>query len=125
MKLRTVFAIFAVAATIALLQLIDVGSAKADGAIAVGRCDRIGWAYGPDLGDVRRRALWQCRRNGDYSCKIVTTTVDACAAIAVSGNCGARGWATGGSRGRAEALALDACARYGGRDCSIRRWVCS
>src|ERR1700719_4399563 len=85
MKLRSVSMIFAAAATIAAMQLIDVGSANADGAIAVGRCDRIGWAYGPDLRDARRRALWECRKNGDYTCRIVTTTVDACAAIAVSG----------------------------------------
>jgi len=74
---------------------------------------------------VWRNAMQACRKNGDTTCKIVATTYDACAAIAVSGHCGPRGWGTAATRTRAEAVALENCARYGGRDCTVRKWVCS
>jgi hypothetical protein len=125
MRIRPVLTLVTAVAIIIGSQFIDVGRATAGGAIAVGKCDRIGWSYGSNLDTARYRALWECSRNGDSTCRIVTTTVDACAAIAVSGDCGSRGWATAGSRARAEQMALNECWKFGGRDCSVRRWVCS
>jgi len=124
-KLR--FALIAVAATtVAALQVIDVTSAKADGAMAVGKCENIGWATHRDIRVARRNALAACRKDGDTTCKIVATTVDACAAIAISGTkCGSRGWGTGPTQKKAEAVALENCARYGGKECTVRKWVCS
>ena len=125
MGIRHCLTFVAATATIAAAQLIDVGRATAGGAIALGKCDRIGWSYSPNLDTARYRALWECSRTGDTTCRIVTTTVDACAAVAISGECGARGWGTAGARGRAEQIALAECRRFGGTDCSVRRWVCS
>jgi Domain of unknown function (DUF4189) len=113
------------AGILAATQLIDVTGARADGAIAAGKCDNIGWAFHADVRVARRNAMQACRKNGDASCNIVTTTIDACAAIAISGHCGSRGWGTASTRARAEALALESCARYGGRECTVRKWVCS
>jgi hypothetical protein len=100
-------------------------TARADGAIAVGRCDSYGYASGyASVGSARDRALAKCASHGDHSCQVIVNLSGACGAFAVSGLCGARGWAFAPTRDRAEYLALDYCARYGGHHCRVRMWVC-
>jgi hypothetical protein len=94
------------------------------GALAVGECDRHGYAWGQPSSDIAQaRALAGCGNSA--TCNVVITVNHACAAFAVSGDCSARGWAYADSRAQAERLALSSCARYGGYDCGIRRWLCS
>jgi hypothetical protein len=109
----------------ALITLVEPPAASAAGAIALGRCTRIGWSnnFGSRSG-ARAEALSRCRENGDGSCKVVVTVRGLCGAVAISGNCEARGWAYAGSRGEAEQLALNECSSRGGRGCTIHRWVC-
>ncbi len=113
------------AALSALIVVAQPTAAPAAGAIALGRCDRIGWSNGyGSMGGARAEALEQCRSNGDGSCEVVVQVNGACAAVAISGNCGARGWAWSGSRGAAERMALRQCYNHGGSGCTIRRWIC-
>jgi hypothetical protein len=110
----------------AILALGDI-AAQAAGAIAIGRCDRVGYSYDqPSPGAAAARALAECRANGDSSCSVVVRMRRVCGAFAISGRggCGARGWAYGGSRALAENIALGECRRHGGRGCRIQVWVC-
>ena len=100
----------------------NVGAA---GALAIGSCDRHGYAYDyATVDQARTRALVECASEGDRSCHVVSETAGGCAAFAISGNCGPRGWSSASSRTEAEGLALDYCRRYGGAHCRVRRWVC-
>lgn len=102
-------------------------SADAAGAIAIGRCNRVGYAYdNPTPAGAALRALAECSSNGDGSCKVVVTLRRSCGAFVVAGQggCGARGWAYAGSRRAAENIALKTCRNYGGRNCHIQAWVC-
>ena len=112
---------------VAAAMLGAVASAGAAGAIAVGSCDRSGYSY--DHGNAalaRTRALAECAKNGDRSCRIVVNTRRNCGAFAVdeTNRCGARGWGLAPSRRRAEVIALAQCASYGGRNCVVRTWTC-
>jgi len=115
-----------VLAIFAILAASDL-AAQAAGAIAIGRCDRVGYSFDqPSPGAAAGRALAECRSNGDRTCSVVVRMQRVCGAFAVSGRggCGARGWAYGGSRALAEDIALGECRRHGGRDCRIQVWVC-
>ncbi len=118
---RIVFAAAAVAAPLSA----GIPPAMASSAIALGQCDRLGYAYGyGSLGAAKAAALNECASNGDKTCEIVVTVNSGCGAVAVSANCGSRGWAYAHSRGEAENLAVKECIQHGGANCTIRRWVC-
>ena len=108
-----------------LTLLSQTISAHAAGALAVGRCDRLGYATGyASLTAARAHALEQCAREGDQTCEVVVTIRGMCAAFAISGTCGARGWAYAPLRATAEQLALNWCIREGGTECTVQRWIC-
>lgn len=110
---------------LAAMLLAEVPAATADGALAVGKCDRNGYTFGyRSMAVARADAVANCASTGDRTCEIVVTIRGVCGAFAVSGECGARGWAYAPSRGAAERLAINLCVRYGGTNCTIRRWVC-
>jgi hypothetical protein len=109
------------------LALFTGSKAGAAGAIAIGKCDRVGYSYDyPSQRAAERRALSECRARGDRSCQVVVTIHQSCGAVAVSGpgGCSARGWAYAGTRARAENIALGQCRKYGGRNCHVKAWVC-
>jgi len=109
----------------ALITFAEPPVASAAGAIALGRCTRIGWSNNYDSrSGARAEALSQCRANGDGTCEVIVTVRGLCGAVAISGNCSARGWAYAGSRGEAERLALNECRSHGGHGCTIHRWLC-
>lgn len=100
-------------------------AAEAAGALAIGKCDRNGWAYGyGTVVEAREAAVAHCASNGDTTCHVVYSIDGNCAAFAVDGSCGARGWSRAANRSAAEAAAIEACQSYGGSNCTIRRWVC-
>jgi hypothetical protein len=95
------------------------------GGIAVGTCDRIGWATGFDNVDAARSTILEtCAKDGDKACRIVLPVVGNCAAFVMAGTCGPRGWASGADRRQAEEQALRNCEEHGGRDCTVRRSIC-
>jgi hypothetical protein len=109
-----------------LLAASDL-AAEAAGAIAIGRCNRVGYSFDqPSPGAAAGRALAECRSNGDRSCSVVMRIERICGAFAVSGQggCGARGWAYAGSRAAAENIAMVQCQGRGGINCRIQAWVC-
>lgn len=118
---KTVFA----AAALAAVCLAGISSARANSAIALGKCDRLGYAYGyGSLGEAKAQALAECASEGDATCEIVVSVHFGCGAVAVSANCGSRGWAYAHSLGEAKYLAVKGCIDHGGIKCTIRRWVC-
>ena len=122
-----IFTIICSALALCGLVLVADNAAEAAGAIAIGKCDRVGYSYNyPSRGAAERRALSECRARGDGSCQVVVNVSGACGAFAVSGQggCGARGWAYAGTRARAETIALNQCRKYGGRNCHVKAWVC-
>jgi len=109
--------------------LLPLATAPADaagiGAVAVGACDRLGYATGYDnLDAATAAALQACASNGDRSCKVILSIQGNCAAFAIAGPCGARGWATAPDRRQVEEKAVTACSLRGGRDCTVRRSIC-
>jgi hypothetical protein len=112
---------------VALLAAVDGAPSRAAtfGAVAVGACDRLGYASGyNNLAQARASALKTCTSNGDKSCRIILSIQGDCAAFAVSGPCGARGWANAAARAQAEETAIARCSLRGGRSCTIRRSIC-
>jgi len=92
-----------VAATLLLatatLMLVAVNTARAAGALAIGRCGAFGEAYDVgNINDARKSALGKCQSE---SYRVVAVTKRGCAAFAVdfTSACAADGW------GRARALA--------------------
>lgn len=109
---------------VAVLFLAGAACAQAAGALAGGTCGQYGTAYGYDyVGDARRSALDRC---GAYSCRVLVTVRNQCAAFAVDRDrrCGSRGWAYAPNRAQAEELALRYCYDNAGYDCRVRAWVC-
>ena len=113
------------AAIVAIAIFGAISSAGAAGAIAIGSCDRSGYSFDyANAALARTRALAECAKNGDRTCRIVVNTRRNCGAFAVAGRCGARGWGAAPNRARAEAIALAQCSSYGGRNCRVRTWTC-
>src|SRR5271167_1770296 len=113
------------AAIAALLAMTDIAVVDAAGALAVGQCSRNGRSYDyADQADANARAIAECAKEGDDTCRVVATIRGACAAFALDGDCGAQGWGTGSSRAEAERTAIEYCARYGGANCEVHGWVC-
>jgi len=116
-----------VGAAVALIAAVHGAPSRAAtvGAVAVGACDRLGYASGyNNLAQAQASALEVCATNGDKSCRTILSIQGNCAAFAVSGPCGARGWANAAARLQAEETAMARCSLRGGRNCTIRRSIC-
>jgi hypothetical protein len=117
-----------VAATLLLatatLMLVAVNTARAAGALAIGKCGAYGQAYDfATAKEASESALGKCEGK---PCRVVTTTKRGCAAFAVDGTdpCGAHGWGRGSRLGSAQNDALRSCYKDGGKDCMIRTFFC-
>jgi hypothetical protein len=113
----------AVAAGLLFASGLDIETARAAGALAIGTCGAYGLSY--DYGGApaaSTAALGQC--TGE--CQLAAQMHKTCAALAIDGHnaCGAFGYAAGPRLGQAQNTALLYCYRNGGRDCVIRAWVC-
>ena len=109
---------------ITLVSVVTFNTARAAGALAVGKCGAFGQSYDfPDLAGARDSALAQCQ-GGD--CKVVATVKRSCTAYSVDGAnpCGAGGWGKGPRLGAAQNDALRSCYKAGGKDCVIRTFLC-
>jgi hypothetical protein len=112
-----------VAATAALLH-VAVQTARAAGALAVGRCGAYGEAHDfGSAGAARQSALAKCRGDG---CKVVVTVKRGCAALAVdyADACGGQGWGQAPRLGAAQNAALRTCYEAGAKDCVVRAFFC-
>ncbi|MGB7257508.1 MAG: DUF4189 domain-containing protein [Pseudolabrys sp.] len=117
-----------VAATLLLatatLMLVAVNTARAAGALAIGKCGAYGQAYDfANAKEASESALGKCEGK---PCRVVTTTKHGCAAFSVDGTdpCGAHGWGRGSRLGSAQNDALRSCYKDGGKDCMIRTFFC-
>lgn len=112
---------------VAFGALLGSDRARADGALAVGKCGAYGYSTKySSLSDARRRALRECRSHNGENCEIKLTLMGNCAAMATdrSRSCGAGGWARRATRSAAERVAIEQCEKFGGRDCRVRVGFC-
>jgi hypothetical protein len=112
-----------VLATVTLMS-VAVTTARAAGALAVGKCGAYGQAFDyPDAAGARQTALSQCKSS---DCQVVTEFTRACAALAIDivDPCTANGWGRSARLGRAQNGALKSCYQSGGKDCVIRTFMC-
>jgi hypothetical protein len=103
--------------------LVNTGTARAAGALAIGSCGAYGLAYDfPQPEAANAAALAQCAGG----CKVATPMRGNCAALSIDmrNACGAFGYAAAARLGEAQNTALRYCYRNGGKDCVIRAWVC-
>ncbi|MBO0757384.1 MAG: DUF4189 domain-containing protein [Bradyrhizobiaceae bacterium] len=103
---------------------MDLSSAGAAGALAVGACGAYGYAFDFSmLVEARAAALANCTNK---RCRLVLVMQHACGAFAIDGHdaCGAHGYAEAPRLGQAQNIALQYCYKYGGRDCVIRAFAC-
>ncbi len=110
-------------ATVTLMSVV-MTTARAAGALAVGKCGAYGQAFDyADSAGARETALAQCQ---GPDCQVVTEFARACAALAVdiADPCSANGWGRSPRLGRAQNGALKACYNSGGKDCVIRTFMC-
>ena len=108
----------------ATLMLVAVNTARAAGALAIGRCGAFGEAY--DFGTIdqaRKSALAKCQGG---TCLVVAVTKRGCAAFAVDfGNaCGPHGCGKGPRLGVGQNEALRTGYKAGGKECMIRTFFC-
>lgn len=135
---------FTLALVVSVPLLVAAGSARADGAIAVGLPEegaQEGFAYGFASGyradEAERRALEQCRRSrGSASrdvrdlCRVVETFSSGCVAVAMDPKDGTPGvgWGLGPDRRTAEREAISACHATAGEgrrlSCKVDAWAC-
>jgi len=111
-------------AATATLVLVTVQTARAAGALAVGKCGAYGEAYGfRSIADADRSALAKCKAG---SCRVVATVKRGCAALAVdyANPCGSHGWGKGARLGATQNVALRSCYADGAKDCVIRTFFC-
>jgi hypothetical protein len=119
-------ALVAGALMVAIVTLMSVvmTTARAAGALAVGKCGAYGQAFDyPDADAARKTAMAQCQ---GPDCQVVTEFTRSCAALAVdiADPCTANGWGRSARLGRAQNGALKACYQGGGKDCVIRTFMC-
>ena len=108
----------------ATLMLVTVQTARAAGALAVGKCGAYGEAYDfHSIADASKTALDKCK---DGSCRVVATVKHGCAALAVdyANPCGSHGWGKGPRLGASQNVALRSCYKDGAKDCVIRTFFC-
>ena len=114
----------ALLAAITTLMLVTVQTARAAGALAVGKCGAYGEAYDfRNLAEASRSALGKCK--GD-DCRVVATVKRGCAALAVdyANACGGRGFGMAPRLGAAQNVALKHCYADGAKECVIRTFFC-
>src|SRR5687768_2841113 len=73
------------------------GSARAEGALAIGNCGAYGYGFNYDTeAGARDRAMKECTGNRGKNCKVVVTLSGNCAAYAIDNrrSCGAWGLAS-------------------------------
>jgi hypothetical protein len=108
----------------ATLMLVVVNTARAAGALAVGKCGAFGEAFDfQSVAEARKNALAKCTGG---ACRVVATVERGCAALAVdyADGCGAHGWGKASDLGRAQNAALKSCYRGGAKECVIRTFFC-
>lgn len=135
---------FVLSALVSLPLMISAGSARADGALAVGLPEEgaqegfaYGFATGYGAGEAERRAVAQCRKSrGSASrdvrdlCRVVETFSSGCVAMAMDPKNGTPGvgWGLGPDRVTAERRAITACHETAGEgrrlSCKIDAWSC-
>jgi hypothetical protein len=119
-----VLVVAALLAATATLMLVTVQTARAAGALAVGKCGAYGEAFGfRSAADASKSALAKCK---DESCRVVATVKRGCAALAVdyANPCGSHGWGKGPRLGASQNVALRSCYTDGAKDCVIRTFFC-
>ena len=118
----------AVAAGIVLLSSVWlITGARADGALAVGQCDRFGYSYRQSSAEEAGHVAFRgCAAEGDSSCRVVLNVEGSCYAFAVDGynRCGPRGWGYAGSLHEAREYARSYCHQQGGHECTIKVEMC-
>jgi hypothetical protein len=108
----------------ATLMLVVVNTARAAGALAIGKCGAFGVAFDfQSVAEARKNALAKCSGG---TCRVVATVEHGCAALAVdyADGCGAHGWGKASDLGRAQNAALKSCYRGGAKECVIRTFFC-
>jgi hypothetical protein len=109
---------------IATLMAVAVNTARAAGALAIGRCGAFGESFDFLSAEAARKsALEQC---SGATCRVVASVRRGCAALAVDfvNPCGSHGWGKSAELGHAQNAALRACYRTGGKECVIRTFFC-
>jgi len=108
----------------ATLMLVAVNTARAAGALAIGKCGAFGESYDFQTAEAaRQNALAKCTGQG---CRVVVSVKRGCAALAVDyvNPCGSHGWGKSAELGRAQNAALRSCYKDGGKECVIRTFFC-
>jgi hypothetical protein len=105
----------------ATLMLVAVNTARAAGALAIGKCGAFGESYDFLTTEAAgKNALAKCAGN---ACRVVASVQRGCAALAInyiSNPCGPHGWGKSAELGRAQNAALRACYKDGGKEWVIR-----
>jgi len=104
--------------------VVLVNTARAAGALAIGKCGAFGEAYDfRSVAEARKSALAKCTGK---ACRVVATVQRGCAALAVdfANGCGAHGWGKAPELGLAQNAALKSCYRDGAKECVIRTFFC-
>ncbi len=108
----------------ATLMLVALNTARAAGALAIGKCGAFGESYDFHSAEAaRQNALAKC---SGQACRVVASVKRGCAALAVDyvNPCGPHGWGKAAELGRAQNAALKSCYRGGGKECVIRTFFC-
>jgi hypothetical protein len=122
-RLQQTFARGFVAASLLFANSVELDTARAAGALAIGACGAYGVSYDYDQVEAASAAaLGKCTG----SCQVATAIRGSCAALSIDVRdaCGAYGYAAAPRLGQAQNTALRYCYRNGGKDCVIRGWVC-
>jgi hypothetical protein len=104
----------------ATLMLVAVNTARAAGALAIGKCGAFGESHDFLATEAaRKNALTKCVGN---ACRVVAGAQRGCAALAIDyiNPCGPQGWGKYAELGRAQNAARRACYKDGGKECVIR-----
>ena len=119
-----VLVVAALLAATATLMLVTVQTARAAGALAIGKCGAYGEAFDFRNADAASKtALAKCK---DGSCRVVATVKRGCAALAVdyANACGGHGVGKAPRLGAAQNVALRSCYADGAKECVIRTFFC-
>jgi len=122
-RFQQTFARGFVAASLLFANFMELDTARAAGALAIGACGAYGVSYDYDQVEAASAAaLGKCTGN----CQVATAIRGSCAALSIDVRdaCGAYGYAAAPRLGQAQNTALRYCYRNGGKDCVIRAWAC-
>jgi hypothetical protein len=107
-----------------MLMVVAVNTARAAGALAIGKCGAFGESFDfHSAAAARQNALAKC---SGQACRVVASVKRGCAALAIDyvNPCGPHGWGKDAELGRAQNAALKSCYRGGGKECVIRTFFC-